>query len=130
MDNASKALIMAGAILVAVMIISLAVFLFNAGANNTRDLNDNLTTREVLQYNQRYTVYLGAYISGADAKTLLNVIDQHNNNVEELSYYGKIQKLGDTTSSKDVLVTKKYKAEISSYDSQGAISGISITKVN
>ena len=128
MDNASKAIIMAGAVLVAVMIISLGVLLFNSASKNTEEIGKQVETREVLQYNQRFSVYAGSNVSGSDVRSLLNSIEMHNSNANELDIHGKITITDDSSVNKssEVVLTKKYTVEIASYDSQGAISSISI----
>lgn len=69
MENASKALIIAGAILLSILIIALGIFIFNAakGAVNT----DSLDATEIETFNQQFTMYEGDRINGSSVKELL-----------------------------------------------------------
>ena len=57
MENASKALIIAGAILLSILIIALGIYVFNMakGATNTNSLDE----LEISQFNQLFTTYDG-----------------------------------------------------------------------
>lgn len=69
MENASKALIIAGAILLSILIIALGIFIFNAakGAVNT----DSLDATEIETFNQQFTMYEGDRVNGSSVKELL-----------------------------------------------------------
>lgn len=75
MENASKALIIAGAILLSILIIGLGMFIYQqaAGAMN----GANLDPQKANAYNQEFTNYAGT-ISGANARSLYSVIASHN----------------------------------------------------
>lgn len=76
MENASKALIIAGAILLAILIISLGIIIFNQAKEVTD--NSNLTEFEILQFNQKFTSYEGTNVRGSQVNSLLNAIVQNN----------------------------------------------------
>lgn len=69
MENASKALIIAGAILLAIVIISLGLIV----VNNTRGTADtaNLNEQDVQTYNSKFTPYGGTKVSGTRVKSLI-----------------------------------------------------------
>ena len=58
MENASKALIMAGAILIAILIISLGVYVFN-NMSSTAKNSANMDKQEISNFNSKITPYLG-----------------------------------------------------------------------
>lgn len=59
MENASKALLMAGGVLIGVLIISLAVYLFaDFGATSAR-INAQNTQKQINAFNSKFTVYQG-----------------------------------------------------------------------
>lgn len=76
MENASKALIIAGAILLSILIIGLGMFIYQqaAGAMN----GANLDPQKVAAYNGEFEQYEGTQ-SGVNAKALYNLIRSHNN---------------------------------------------------
>ena len=77
MENASKALIIAGAILLSILIITLGIGVFNL-AREAMD-NINLDANEIQAYNAKFEDYEGTKVSGTRVRSLLEVIKQHNN---------------------------------------------------
>ena len=77
MENASKALIIAGAILLSILIISLGIMIFNSakGAANT----DQLQGVEISSFNEQFTQYEREKVRGAQINSLISTI--RNNNV-------------------------------------------------
>ena len=57
MDNASKALIMAGAILIAVAIVGIGIYIFSASNSLTNDAVDQIDTIAVQMFNNTFTQY-------------------------------------------------------------------------
>lgn len=90
MENASKALIMAGAVLIALMVIALLVFFFN----NIRDLQKtNLTSEEVEQateFNKQYDVY-ARDVYGSELLSLANKVVDYNERESDNKGYTKIE---------------------------------------
>lgn len=76
MENASKALIIAGAILLAILIISLGIFVFNQASEVTK--SSNLSEVEVLQFNEKFTSFEGTNVKGSEVNSLLTRIVQNN----------------------------------------------------
>lgn len=76
MENASKALIIAGAILLSILIISLGIMIFNSakGAANT----DQLQGVEISSFNEQFTQYEGNKKRGAEVNSLLSTIQNNN----------------------------------------------------
>ena len=78
MENASKALIIAGAILISIVIITLGVMIVN-NVRNTISENSNLSAQEIASYNAEFEAYEGNYRSGSQVKALVNAVNAHNN---------------------------------------------------
>ena len=57
MENASKALIMAGGILIGVLILTLGLYLFISFGQQSKEMHDRITDNQLTQYNAQYTVY-------------------------------------------------------------------------
>ena len=72
MENASKALIIAGAILLAIAIISLGLIV----VNNVRSVSDNtnLSEQEIQSFNAKFTAYEGESISGSRVNSLIQQV--------------------------------------------------------
>ena len=73
MENASKALIMAGAILIALLIISLSVYLFNNMGDSAKKMA-NMDKQEIEAFNSKITPYLGESVSGSKVNSLIQYV--------------------------------------------------------
>lgn len=72
MENASKALIMAGAVLIAILIISLGIFVFNRASGDAKE-QANLDKEEIAAFNSKLTPYLGRQ-SGSQVNALIQYV--------------------------------------------------------
>ena len=76
MENASKALIIAGAILLAILIISLGIMIYNQ-ASGVVDSNA-MDEVAVTSFNEKFRQYEGDNIRGANVNALIDTIIQNN----------------------------------------------------
>ena len=70
MDNASKALIMAGGILIAVLVMSVSIYIITTARGVAKISNAKLEANAVQSFNRFYVAYgngSGDYITGIDA---------------------------------------------------------------
>ena len=81
MENASKALIIAGAILLAILIIALGVYIFNQARSATN--MDDLSNQQVEAHNATFQNYEGT-INGTQAKALIDAIRNNNQTMPDL----------------------------------------------
>lgn len=79
MENASKALIIAGAILLSILIIALGVFIFNQAKSSIG--NTGLSDQEVAAFNSKFDSYEGKQ-KGSSVKALVNTVKNYNNTVD------------------------------------------------
>ena len=77
MENASKALIIAGAILLAILIIGLGMMVFNNVRGRAGDTSA-IDEISVQQFNSKFEPYLGYGISGTRVNALLETVARHN----------------------------------------------------
>lgn len=83
MENASKALIIAGAILLSILIIGLGMFIYQQAAGAMSGAG--LDSEKVSAYNSKFEQYEGTQ-SGTNARALCDLIRNHNNaNVDDES---------------------------------------------
>lgn len=73
MENASKALIIAGSILIAIMLISLGIFIFNRYSEHVKNQSD-LSEQEVATFNSALTPYMGESIPGSQVNALIQKV--------------------------------------------------------
>lgn len=76
MENASKALIIAGAILLSILIISLGIMIYNQAKEAVG--NTGMDQNRISTYNAEFESYLGTKVNGAKVKSLIGVVKAHN----------------------------------------------------
>ena len=130
MENASKALIIAGAILLAILIIGLGIFIYRQAANTVSDTGmDQLA---IQQFNAQFTQYDSKTVSGGSARALYDTV-VNNNNTETADGTKNIV-LADTDASKvdgsksDIKASAKYKVKIEPDTKTGLTNKITITE--
>ena len=75
MENASKALIIAGAILLAILLISLGIMIFNQASNTVS--NSGMSEAEITAFNNKFTKYEGKQ-SGNMVKSMIQEVLANN----------------------------------------------------
>ena len=80
MENASKALIIAGAILLSILIIGLGMTVYNSSTSVTGSIN--LDSQELGAHNSQFLAYEGRQ-KGSQVKTLLTAIQSNNNEYDD-----------------------------------------------
>lgn len=81
MENASKALIIAGSILIAIVIISLGVVIFNKMATSVEN-QSSLTTQQISNFNSKITPYVGKNVAGSQVNALIQLVRTINTKAE------------------------------------------------
>lgn len=77
MENASKALLIAGAILIAILIISLSVLMYGNIGGTAKEMAD-MTEQEIASFNSKITPYLGNAVTGTQVNALLQYCLSNN----------------------------------------------------
>ncbi len=94
MENASKALLMAAGVLIGVLVLSLAVFLFTDFGSKASKIYDRIQENQLTQYNAQYTVYSGREdITIYDIITVANKAKQNNEDYKEYTDFENIYKV-------------------------------------
>lgn len=85
MENATKALLIAAAILIAIVVITLGVFVLGKGSTLVKE-NSDMSDVEITTYNSKFEGYCGKNIRGAQVRQLINAVNQHNRtNADDIS---------------------------------------------
>ena len=116
MENASKALIIAGAILISIMIIGLGVAIFSKAKSNIN--SQNLNSEVAQAQNEKFSSYIGDRMTASEVKSLMSVIRTNNitgassDDIKTVyvSYEGKETDPAEVSSS--VKAGKTYKVSI------------------
>ena len=78
MENASKALIMAGSVLIALMIIGALLLMFNSLSSYQKVGEQNTREAQVIEFNNQYETYNRKNVRGSDLYSLLNKVADYN----------------------------------------------------
>lgn len=73
MENASKALIIAGSILITLIVISLGIVVFN-NFRDSSERNSSLTAEEIANFNNQFTKYSGESVAGSQVNDLIQKV--------------------------------------------------------
>ena len=73
MENASKALIIAGAILLSILIIAIGMFIYTSSQSTINDSLTQMNTQEIEAFNSQFTIYDGAQ-TGAKLKSMCGTL--------------------------------------------------------
>lgn len=90
MENATKALLIGAAILIAVIIITLGVFILGKGSALVKE-NSDMSEVEISTFNSKFEGFCGKNIRGSQVKQLIRVVNQNNKNAEDESKKIKIE---------------------------------------
>ena len=81
MENATKALLIAAAVLIAILIITLGLVVYNNSANTVNQAN--LSSQEIQAQNEKFTRYNGNNKRGSEVNSLLQTALNYNLNTTD-----------------------------------------------
>ena len=119
MDNASKALIMAGAILIAVAIVGIGIYIFSASNSLTNNAVNQIDTIAVQMFNNTFTQY--AVGVGMDSTEVIN-----GTRASQLAEVAKSTSGVTLVAPESFTATKGYTVEYEKDASTGYITKITI----
>lgn len=106
MENASKALLIAGGVLLSILIISLGVYLFANFGGVTAQIGQNVDESQVNQFNSQFTTNVGK-----DNVTIYDIVSMANLATQNNKQYG-FQKQPPTENNYYIAVTLQGKGQI------------------
>lgn len=90
MENASKALIMAGGVLIALIIIGILVAFFNNLSDWQKINQSSEEVEQITEFNKQYDVY-ARNVYGSELLSIANKIDDYNKRESDNKGYSKIE---------------------------------------
>lgn len=82
MENASKALLMAGSVLIGIIVLGAFSFLFISASDFASSYGEDVAEQDVLQFNVAFEEYLGRTdLTGHDILTVINLANDYNERV-------------------------------------------------
>ncbi len=131
MENASKALIIAGAILLAILLISLGIFIFSQAQDTVT--NSGMSQAETSAFNTKFTKYEGVR-KGSVVRSMIQEVIASNADDNNISANRLVSiKLNNSeynaskVTSKDISNSKSYKVDVTAY-TKGCVSQITIAE--
>lgn len=78
MENASKALLIAGAILICILLIAIGMYVYNSAQGTINTAAGQMAQQEKEMYNSMIKKYLGNSVKGSQVKQMINDIISQN----------------------------------------------------
>lgn len=101
MENASKALIIAGAILISILIIAIGMYIYTNSQASITNATSQMSTQEKAAFNQTWTTYEGQQ-SGSNCKTLIaQVLSSNTTNINEEDKLIELEYVADSKGEKN-----------------------------
>lgn len=133
MENATKALLIAAAVLIVIIIISLGVYVVGMGQDQLDQGEQALSTLEINTFNSTYENYEGTSVAGSRVNSLIKNVYQHNltesDDTRKITIDGAVTLAADATTQPTVGTGKRYSV-VCNYDkNSGLITSITVTEV-
>lgn len=83
MENATKALLIAGTVLIAMIMISTAIYLYTLYSRQTNEYNETISAVELQKFNSKFESYIGREnITPQEIVTAVNLAKEYNGQVQ------------------------------------------------
>ena len=93
MENASKALLIAGGVLIAMIIASFGVYLYGVYHSHAENVMNKLTESQITEFNAKFTAFEGRDLTTNEVISVMNLVKENNTN----SYnYNNIIEINDS----------------------------------
>jgi len=122
MENASKALLIAGAILIVIILIGIGVAVINSTSNIQDQAGSTADSMAAQTFNSRFTAYEGKGISASQVKSLISLVNSTKDRKVTLN-----NGTNGITSTGSVSSAEKYDVYVE-YDGDGYIDLVTIVK--
>lgn len=124
MDNASKALIMAGAILIAIAIVGVGVFIFSSTSSITNTGDDQLNASAVQLTNSQLRKYAGTRVRGTTVIEMIEYINTLNTSkVLPIDMSVDISGISGDVTTADITENAYYTVQFSDTEPAGSLDG-------
>lgn len=133
MENASKALLIAGAVLIVILLISVGIMIFNSSKGLFGSATTNMSQQEKTMFNTKFTMYEGPNVSGTQLRELIRAVITNNTdednakvtiNGNEINGTTNATKIPGTTTT--ITTTSRYTVTCVIDEKTGLVSNITI----
>ena len=115
MENASKALIIAGAILIAILLISVAILIINSTGDVTDQVSSQSESMAIQSFNGQFKSYEGKGKSATQVRSLMNAVQASNASNANQVVYGT-----GSVAAGNLKTTEKYEIKL---EDKGVLTG-------
>ena len=133
MENATKALLIAAAVLIVIIIISLGVYVVGMGNDQMQQGEQALSDLEINSFNATYQNYEGTSVAGSRVNSLLKTVFNHNltesDETRKITIDGDVSLSADAEQQVTVGTGKRYSVECNRDKNSGLVTSITITEV-
>ena len=136
MENATKALLIAAAVLIAIIIISLGVYVVTLAQNQMKGAETGLNEVEIQSFNATYKSYEGTSVSGTKVKALVESVYNHNltetdesRKIQLIKSGGEVLMAIDATTKPVIKKGKRYEVTCVPEKKSGLITKIQIDEL-
>lgn len=111
MENASKALIIAGAILIAILLISIGIILINSGRDITSRGTSGMQSQNIQSFNSQFTPYEGTK-KGSEIRGVFSTVAASNasDEVHQVEITG-VGSAGELVATRNYTVSVSYSVD-------------------
>ena len=124
MENASKALIIAGAILISILLITLGIIVYNGSRSTIDESMGSMDETTVTMTNSKISQYEGNKVSASNVRALFNQVQTAakvtNRSITFDTSTGCVSDVASVNNG------KTYTVKITGYDSNGLISQVQV----
>lgn len=109
MENATKALIIAGAVLISILLISVGIMVFNSASDPINQSQNSSEAQAIQMFNESFNQYLGEKKTGQQAKSVISaVIASNGRNADHQVELTGIDKISGISTKKRYNITETY----------------------
>lgn len=135
MENATKALLIAGTVLIAIVMVGIAVYLYSLYSEQSDQYTETISAIELQKFNSKFDVYLGR--ENITAQEIVSVVNLAKEYDYQIQIYLESTKLQFTTSTPEDFIKAnqsnlfscKWSTSNPTYDSDGQIIKLTFKKV-
>lgn len=136
MENATKALLIAAAVLIAILVISLGIVIYNKASETVSGAGD-LSEYEIQQFNEKFLKYRGTNVSGSDINALVQTVVNSNNAEARKGGSNFVQITGAVAVSGSALTSvpnpvsagNRYSVVVTQLNTNGLVEIITVTQL-
>lgn len=130
MENASKALLIAGAVLIVILLIGVGMLIYNSSMGSVNEAISQMSSQEKDMFNAQFTQYEGTRVNGANVRALINKVNSSNltNEAQDASAAKHVE-LSGITETKNVNTAKPYSVTCEVDAKSGLVNKVVIEEV-